>query len=71
MIEKINQDGRGGARCGSGRPAKSKNGARVNLTVKIAPTTRRRITALREKGVLIGEAVDDLIKQLSVKYGID
>jgi hypothetical protein len=62
---------RGGPRPGSGRPPKAATGNRVNLTVMVSPKTRQRITALREKGVLIGEAVDTLITQLALQHGIE
>lgn len=62
---------RGGARPGAGRRRKAEDGARVNLTVMIAPETRRRATALREKGVLLGEAIDGFIDQLAKQHGIE
>lgn len=67
----IKQENRGGARPGSGRPTKSKDGARVTFSVMISPVTRRRITELRAKGVKLGEAIDDMVKQLASQHGID
>lgn len=61
---------RGGARPGAGRKRKAEDGTRVNFTVQVAPITRQRITALREKGVLLGEAIDGLVAQLAQQNGI-
>lgn len=62
---------RGGARPGSGRPTKSKDGARVTFSVMISPVTRRRITELRAAGVKLGEAIDAMVAQLAAQYDID
>mgnify|MGYP004652170139 FL=1 len=62
---------RGGARPGSGRPAKSKDGARVTFSVMVSPVTRRRITELRAAGVKLGEAIDAMVAQLATQYDID
>lgn len=62
---------RGGPRPGSGRPKKNADGPRVTFSVMVAPITRQRITALRSKGVLLGEAVDALVADLAKQHGID
>lgn len=65
------KENRGGARPGSGRPTKSKDGARVTFSVMVSPVTRRRITELRAAGVKLGEAIDAMVAQLAAKYDID
>lgn len=67
----MKKENRGGSRPGAGRPTKSKEGTRVTFSVMVSPVTRQRITTLRKLGVKIGEAVDEMIAQLSNKYGID
>ncbi len=62
---------RGGHRPGAGRKRKTEDGPRVNVTVMVAPVTRQRITALRAKGVLLGEAFDDFIAQLASQHSIE
>jgi len=62
---------RGGARPGAGRKRKTEAGARVNFTVMVSPATRQRIDALRDKGVLLGEAIDGFIAQLASQHGIN
>lgn len=64
-------DKRGGARPGAGRRRKAEDGTRVNFTVMVSPATRQRIDALRDKGVLLGEAIDGFISQLANQHGID
>lgn len=64
-------DQRGGHRPGAGRKRKTEDGPRVNVTVMVAPVTRQRITALRAKGVLLGEAFDDFIAQLASQHSIE
>ena len=68
--QELTEKKRGGARPGAGRKRKAEDGTRVNFTVLVAPITRQRITALREKGVLLGEAIDDLVAQLASRNGI-
>ena len=64
-------DKRGGSRAGAGRKRKTEAGTRVNFTVMVSPATRQRIDALRDKGVLLGEAIDGFITQLASQHGID
>lgn len=71
MENKETKDRRGGYRPEAGRKPKASDGNRVNLTVMVSPLTRQRVTALRAKGVLLGEAVDGLVDTLAKQYGID
>lgn len=68
--QELAKERRGGARPGAGRKRKAEDGTRVNFTVMVSPATRQRIDALREKGVLLGEAIDDLVAQLAKQHGI-
>lgn len=57
-----NQSNRGGRREGAGR--RPTDAARVNLTVRVSPITQKRIAMLRERGIRIGQCVDEMVETL-------
>lgn len=60
-MEKI--ETRGGARPGSGRPSVSLEQKRVQISISVSPETKKMVDAMRERGVKVGQVVDDLIRQ--------
>lgn len=53
----------GGRRDGSGRPVVHQDKKRVQISISVSPDTMRRIKDMRERGVKVGQVVDELILQ--------
>lgn len=60
----------GGKREGAGRPTMNPDRKRKRIDIHVAPETAERIKGLREKGVIIGRHVDQLVNDLCEEFGI-
>lgn len=60
---------RGGARPGAGRPSVEPDDLRVQLSVSVAPETKRMLQELRSRGVRTGRLIDDLVGRYFAESG--
>lgn len=56
-------ENRGGARPGSGRKPAAPEKKRIQISISVSPNTKVMIDRLRERGVKVGQVVDELIRQ--------
>lgn len=70
QIRSHSGDSRGGARPGAGRKAFSDEGRRVNFSIKVAPSTKEKITALRSQGITLGILFDDWVSKMYDKMAV-
>lgn len=69
-MAEIKSTGRGGWRGIPKRP-RSPEGRRITVTAMVAPSTRRRITELKERGVTLGVLIDEAVARVAAEHGIE
>ena len=54
----------GGRREGAGRKAVSPDNKRATVTVRVLPSTKKKMSVLKAEGVKIGPLIDELISNI-------